>query len=72
MISNTIFLTINNNRILTHSAPKNMCIEILKLSPDVRRVIRFRTGVYISTLFIQNPPLFFEPFALFGTACGLG
>lgn len=51
MTSNTIF-SIVNNRILTHPVPKNMCIEILKLSPDVRRVIRFRTGVYISTLLI--------------------
>jgi len=60
MTSNTIFLTINNNKILAHSAPKNMCIEILKLSSDVRRVIRFRTGVFILTLFIQNPRAFFE------------
>ena len=37
-----------------------MCIEILKLGPDIRRVIRFRTGVYILTLFIRNPPAFFE------------
>lgn len=37
-----------------------MCLEILKLSPDVRQVIRFRTGVFISTLLIQNPPTFFE------------
>ncbi len=60
MISNTILLTINNNRILTYSAPKNMCIEILKLSSDIRRVICFRTGVYISILFIQNPLAFFK------------
>ncbi len=60
MTSNTIFLTINNNKILAHFAPKNMCIEILKLSPDIRWVICFRTGVFISTLFIQNPPAFFE------------
>ncbi len=51
MITNTIFLTINN-RILTRSVSKNMCIEILKPNPDVGWVIRFRTGVYISTLFI--------------------